>query len=130
MPNDLRMPEWNKAQLDARLCADPDLKYLSSGTAVCNLRLAHTRHFKKANGEKGEETIFIDAVVWGTHGEYVGETMKKGHAVLVDGSLVQDEWEDKDTGAKRSKIKIRAQRVVALEWHGSTPKAEEPEDEP
>ncbi len=121
MPNDLRMPSLNQLIIAGHLCADPDLKYTSSGTAYCKLRLANTRHYKTKGGEKKEETIFIDATLWNKPAELVGESMKKGHAVIVYGSLKQDTWEDKDSGKNRSRIEINAHRVEPLEWHGYKP---------
>ena len=115
------MPSLNQLIIAGHLCADAELKYTSSGVAYCKLRLANSRHYKTKSGEKREDTIFIDAILWGKPAEWVGESMKKGHAVIVYGSLKQDNWEDKDSGQKRSRIEINAHRVEALEWHGSKP---------
>ncbi len=61
---DLRMPDLNNVLLAGRLTADPELKYIASGTAVCNLRLAVSRFYKGRDGEKKEDTLFINVDVW------------------------------------------------------------------
>ena len=114
--SDLRLPDLNKVLIAGRLTADPDLKYTSSGMAFCKLRLANTRHFKKRDGSKAEETCFVDATLWDKQAEWVGESLKKGRPVLIEGSLKTDQWEDKNSGQKRSKIEIKAQRVTPLDW--------------
>ncbi len=126
--SDLRLPDLNKVIIAGRLTSDPELKYLPSGMALCELRVANTRYFKKKDGSKGEDTCFVDVTLWDKPAEWVGESLKKGRPVLIEGSLKTDQWEDKSTGQKRSKIKIRAQRVVPLDWddsRGGRPRAEE-----
>lgn len=116
----LRLPDLNKVLIAGRLTADPDLNYTSSGMVLCKLRLANTRYFKKRDGSKGEETCFVDATLWDKQAEWVGESLKKGRPVLIEGSLKSDHWEDKDTGQKRSKVEIKAQRVTPLDWDGDS----------
>jgi len=106
--SDLRLPDLNKVFIAGRLTADPELKYLSSGMALCKLRIANTRFFKKKDGSKGEETCFVDATLWDKQAEWVGESLKKGRPVLIEGSLKTDEWDDKDTGQKRSMRRTRS----------------------
>lgn len=113
---DLRMPDLNKVYLAGRLTRDPELRYLQSGTALCKLGLAVSRKYKTKDGDQREETLFIDATCWGRTAEFVGETFKKGRPVLIEGRLKTDEWEDKNTGQKRTKIEINADRVQSLDW--------------
>lgn len=113
---DLRMPDINRVTIAGRLTRDPELRYIQSGTAVCKLGLAVSRKFKTKTGETREETLFINATVWGQSGEWVGERLKKGAPVLVEGSLKSSEWEDKNTGQKRTAIDINANRVQPLAW--------------
>ena len=113
---DLRMPDINHVTLAGRLTRDPELRYIASGSAVCKLGLAVSRKYKTKSGETREETLFVNVTVWGPSGEWCGEHMKKGAPVLVEGSLKSNEWEDKNTGQKRTAIDINANRVQSLAW--------------
>ncbi|MBI5092731.1 MAG: single-stranded DNA-binding protein [Candidatus Hydrogenedentes bacterium] len=114
--SDFRMPDFNKVYVAGRLTHDPELKYLPSGTAFCKLRLAVSRSYKSKDGERKEDTFYINASAWDKGAEYLGEHLKKGRPVLVEGRLTSNEWEDKATGQKRSMIEIRADRVQQLDW--------------
>ena len=114
--SDLRMPDINKVSLAGRLTRDPELRYIASGTAVCKLGLAVSRKFKTKTGETREDTLFINVTVWGQSGEFCNEYMKKGTPVMVEGRLSSNEWEDKNTGQKRSTIEVTADRVQSLAW--------------
>ena len=113
---DLRMPDLNKVFLAGRLTRDPELRYIPSGTAVCELGLAVSRKYRTKDGEMREETVFVDVTCWDKTAEFVGENFHKGRPIVVEGRLKSDEWEDKNTGQKRSKIKITADRVQSLDW--------------
>ena len=114
--SDLRMPDLNQVLIAGRLTRDPELRYTGSGMAVCRLSVANTRYFRKKDGGKGEETDYIDATVWDKTAEWVGERLKKGRPLLIEGRLKTDQWEDKDSGQKRSKIEINAKRITPLDW--------------
>lgn len=114
--SDLRIPDVNRVFLAGRLTRDPELKYTPSGTAVCRLGLASSRFFKGKDGEKREETTFVDVTVWEKTAEYCGQRLRKGRPVLVEGRLRSDSWEDKSTGQKRTRIEIQAQRIQELDW--------------
>jgi single-strand DNA-binding protein len=96
------------------LARDPELRYTPQGTAVSDLRLAVTTIRGGKGQERKEETVFIDATVWGRQAENCSEYLSKGRPVLVEGRLAQDNWEDKETGQKRSKIKVIASSVQFL----------------
>ena len=113
---DLRMPDMNKVFLAGRLTRDPELRYIPSGTAVCELGLAVSRKFRTKEGEMREDTVFVDVTCWAKTAEFVGENFHKGRPIIVEGRLKSDEWEDKNTGQKRSKIKVDAARVQSLDW--------------
>lgn len=113
---DLRMPDLNKVFMAGRLTRDPELKYIQSGTALCKLGLANSRKYKAKDGSQREETLFVDVTCWGRTAEFVGENFRKGRPVMVEGRLKSDEWEDKNTGQKRTKIEITADRVQSLDW--------------
>jgi len=113
---DLRVPDLNHIFLAGRLTRDPELRYLPSGMAVCDMSVANTRYFKGKDGERREETVFVDVTVWDRQAEWAGERLRKGRPVLVEGRLRAREWEDKATGQKRSKLEINGQRVTPLDW--------------
>lgn len=113
---DLRMPDVNRVLLAGRLTSDPELKYLPSGTPVCEMRLAADRRYKTRDGEQREDTLFVNVKVWARTAEICGEQLSKGRPVLVEGRLTSDSWEDKNTGQKRFKIEIVADRVHFLDW--------------
>ena len=114
--SDLRMPDLNKVFLAGRLTRDPELRYLSNGTPLCRMGLAVSRNYKTKEGERREETLFVDVVAWRGTAEYCGENLKKGRPILVEGMLRSDQWEDKATGQKRSKIEVQADRIQTLAW--------------
>ena len=126
--SDFRMPSLNKVFLAGRLTRDPELRYTPSGAAVCKLGLAVTRYFKGRDGEKKEETLFVDVNVWEKTAEYCGQRLKQGRPILVEGQLRSSSWEDKSTGQKRTKIDINAERVQELDWEdrGGAPRGSGP----
>ena len=113
---DLRMPDLNKVFLAGRLTREPELRYIQSGTALCKLGLAVSRKFRTKDGEQREETLFINVTCWGKTAEFVGENFHKGRPIVVEGRLKSDEWEDKNTGQKRTSIEVTADRVQSLDW--------------
>ena len=114
--SDLRMPDVNRVYLAGRLTRDPELRYVPSGAAVCKLGLAATRYYRSRDGEKKEETLFINVTVWEKMAEFCGENLRKGRPVLVEGRLISNEWEDKTSGQKRTAIEVRAVRIQPLDW--------------
>lgn len=123
--SDLRMPDLNKVFLAGRLTHDPELRYTPSNQAVCKLRMAINRVFRTKEGERRDETFYINATAWARTAEYCGEHLKKGRPVLVEGRLRGDSWEDKATGQKRTSIEVTAERVQQLDWGeaGAAPEA-------
>lgn len=95
---------YNKVILMGNLTRDPELKHLTN-TAVCNIGIAVNRKFKKADGEKVEETTFVDCKAWGKTGEIIAQYFGKGQAILVEGRLNLEQWQDKD-GGNRSKLVV------------------------
>ena len=107
------MASYNKVMLMGNLTKDPELRYTPQGIAVANLRMAVNRRFKNKNQELKEEVCFITAVVWNKQAETCNQYLHKGSAVFVEGRLQSRSWED-NTGAKRSVIEVRAERVQFL----------------
>ena len=93
---------------------DPEVKYTPKGTAIAELGLAINRAFTPEGGEKREETTFVDVTFWGRHAEIVGEYVKKGKPLFVEGRLQLDTWEDKATGQKRSKMRVIGENLQLL----------------
>ena len=108
------MPSLNKVILMGNLTRDPEIKHTASGTAVGDIGLAVNRVTKDEQGEKREEVTFIDVTLWGRIAELVGQYMTKGRPVLIEGRLHLDQWQDKETGANRSKLKVVATNIQFL----------------
>ena len=102
------MAYGNSVTVAGNLTRDPELKFLQSGVAVCEFSIAFSKKGKDGN----ESTSFFDVVAWRQLGENVGNSLAKGQAVVVSGELEQSTWTDKDSGGKRSKIRIIADNVA------------------
>jgi len=100
----------NNSEISGYLGADPVVRHTQGGKTVANGRLANTEKWKDASGNQKEETTWVDFDAWGGWADSVGQ-FKKGDHVVVYGKLKLDEWTDKDSGQKRSKLKISAQEV-------------------
>ena len=120
---DLRVPDLNKVMIAGRLTRDPELRYTAGGMAFCRVRIANTRYYRKKDGTRAEEDTFVDLIVWDKQAEFVGERLRKGRPVLVEGSIKSSTWDDKTTGQKQSKVEINAQRVTPLDWDADGPGA-------
>lgn len=99
------MPNWNQVTLVGRLTKDTDLRYLPSNTAVCALSIAINRFWRNQQGEKQEETTFIDCEAFAKTAELIHQHLRKGSHILIVGRLRQDQWTDKE-GQNRSKLKV------------------------
>ncbi len=100
------MPNLNKVQLMGNITRDPEVRYTPRGTAVTDISLAINRTFSGEDGERREETTFVDITFWGRQAEIIGEYMRKGRPLYVEGRLQLDSWEDKTTGQQRSRLKV------------------------
>lgn len=103
------MASFNKVILMGNLTKDPRLASIMSGSAVCEFSIAINRRYT-VNGQEKEEVCFVDIVVWGKQADSCGKYLHKGSAVLVEGRLKTDSWEDKE-GNKRSRLRVAADRV-------------------
>jgi single-strand DNA-binding protein len=103
----------NKVFLVGNLTKDPELRFIASGQAVANLRLATNRKWKAASGEWKEEVCYVGVVVWGKSAEACGENLGKGSPVLVEGRLQSRSWETED-GQKRSVLEVVSERIQFL----------------
>ncbi len=105
----------NTVTIVGNVTRDPELRYLTSGTALTTLGVAVNRRYTR-NGEQVEDTSFFDVVCWRDLADNVSESISKGDRVIVYGRLEQRSWETQD-GDKRSKIEIIADEVApSLRW--------------
>lgn len=88
------------------LTRDPEMVMAGSGNPICKLGLAVSRRFSTRDGEQREETTFVDVDAFGRQAETLNRYMSKGRPILIEGRLKLDEWEDKSSGQKRTKLKV------------------------
>jgi single-strand DNA-binding protein len=100
------MASFNKVILMGNLTRDPELRYTPKGTAIARIGLAVNRVWKTETGETREETTFVDVDAFGKTAETIGQYMKKGSPILVEGRLRLHTWEDKQTNQKQSKLRV------------------------
>jgi single-strand DNA-binding protein len=108
------MASFNKVILVGNLTRDPELRYTPKGTAIAKIGLAVNRNWTSESGEKKEEVTFVDVDVFGRTAENVGQYMRKGRPILIEGRLRLDQWDDKQTGQKRSRLGVVAETVQFL----------------
>ena len=112
------MASYNKVLLLGNLTRDPEVRYTPKGTAVTDLGIAVNRQYTLDTGEKREEVTFVDVTFWGRTAEVAAEYLRKGRSVFIEGRLQLDTWDDKQTGQKRSKLKVMGE---AMQMLGSRP---------
>lgn len=100
------MASFNKVILMGNLVRDPELRYTPKGTAVCKIGLAMNRVWYDDAGNKKEEVTFVDCDAFGKTAENISQYMKKGSPVHIEGRLKLDQWDDKQTGQKRSRLGV------------------------
>lgn len=100
------MPSFNKVIIAGNLTRDPELRYTPKGTAVAKLSLAVNRTWRTDSGEQKEEVTFVDVDAFGKQAETIAQYLKKGRPLLVEGRLKLDQWEDKQTQQKKSRLGV------------------------
>jgi single-strand DNA-binding protein len=100
------MANFNKVILAGNLTRDPELRYTPKGTAIARIGLAINRTWKNDAGETKEEVTFVDIDAFGRQAEVIAQYMKKGRPLLLEGRLKLDQWEDKTTHQKQSKLRV------------------------
>lgn len=108
------MAYLNKCFLIGNLTRDPELRTTPKGTAICSFGLAVNRQSKDEQGNSRDETTFVDIEAWGKQGELVAKYLTKGSPAMIEGRLKLDQWDDKTSGAKRSKLKVVLENVQFL----------------
>ena len=97
------MASFNKVILMGNLTRDPETRVTPSGLTICKLGLAVSRNYSTKDGERREETTFVDVDAFGRQAEVITKYMSKGKPIMLEGRLRLDQWEGND-GQKRSKL--------------------------
>jgi single-strand DNA-binding protein len=128
------MANLNRVLLIGNLTRDPEVRYTPKGTPVTEIGLAVNRVYSGEDGEKKEETTFVDVTLWARQAEIAGQYLKKGRPVFIEGRLQLDTWDDKQTGQKRSRLRVVAENLQLLgsrqEGEGSSSPSSAPRRSP
>jgi single-strand DNA-binding protein len=108
------MANLNRVLLIGNLTRDPEVRYTPKGTAVVDIGVAVNRVYSGEDGEKKEETTFVDVTLWGRQAEIAGQYLKKGRPVFIEGRLQLDTWDDRQTGQKRSRLRVVCENMQLL----------------
>ena len=108
------MANLNKVMLIGNLTRDPELRHTPKGTAVSEISMAINRVWNNDQGQKQEETTFVEVTLWGRQAELAQQYLTKGRPVYIEGRLNLDTWDDKETGKKRSKLRVIGENMQFL----------------
>jgi single-strand DNA-binding protein len=108
------MANLNRVLLIGNLTRDPEIRYTPKGTAVADVGLAINRVLNTEEGERREEVTYVDVVLWARLAEIADQYLKKGRPVFIEGRLQLDSWDDKQTGQKRSRLRVVAENMQLL----------------
>jgi single-strand DNA-binding protein len=108
------MASMNKVILAGNITRDPDMRRTTSGTAVCEFGIAVNERVKGQDGQYVDKPVFVDLTAWSKTADFICTYLQKGSPVLVEGRLQLDQWDDRQSGQKRSKLKVVADRVQSL----------------
>ena len=100
------MANYNKVILAGNLTRDPELRYTPKGTAIARIGLAINRKWNSETGVLKEDVTFVDVDAFGKTAETIGQYLKKGRPILIEGRLRYETWEDKQSGQKKSKLGV------------------------
>lgn len=117
------MASVNKVILIGNLTRDPETRHTPKGSAVTELGLAMNRKYK-VDAETKEEVTFVDVAFWGASGETIAKYLCKGNPIYIEGRLQLDTWDDKQSGQKRSKIRVIGERFQFLGGGGGESNAQ------
>lgn len=106
--------DYNKVILKGRLTRDVEFRATAGGTSVARLGLAVNRKYKKGDGQVVEEVTFVDVDLFGRWADIANESLSKGAPVLVEGRLKLDQWDDKNTGQKRTALRVAGDMALPL----------------
>ncbi len=109
------MASFNRVIIAGNLVRDVDLRFTPGGTAVTDNCLAINRKwFDKNTQQQNEETTFVDFTLWGKTAEVAAQYLNKGSQLMIEGRLQQEQWQDKQTGQNRSKLKVVGESMQML----------------
>lgn len=108
------MANFNKVILLGNVTRDPEVKYTPKGTAIAQVGMAINRTWTDESGQKKEETTFVDVEFFGRVAEIAGQYVKKGNPLFIEGRLKLDTWDDKQSGQKRSKMKVVCENMQLM----------------
>ena len=108
------MASLNRVLLIGNLTRDPEVRYTPQSIAVTDISLAINRFSTNSEGEKKEEVVYVDVTLWNRLAEIAGQYLKKGKPVFIEGRLRLDTWDDKQTGQKRSRLRVIAENMQLL----------------
>jgi len=110
---------FNKCLIGGHLTRDPELRYTTTGTAIAKFGVATSRYWNNDAGERKEETLFADVDAFGKTAEVISQYFKKGKPIFIEGRLKLDQWEDKNTHQKQSKLRIVLESFSFVENKGA-----------
>ena len=122
------MASLNKVLLIGNLTRDPELRVTPKGTSICQFGIAINRQYKDDAGATKDDTTFVDVEAWGKQADLVAKYLTKGAPAMIEGRLKLDQWEDKASGQKRSRLKVVLENVQFLGSRGATQHATEEPD--
>jgi len=108
----------NKVILLGNLGKDPEVKYTPQGTAVAKFTLATNERYKDKEGQWQDRTEWHNLVAWQRTAEIVGEYLKKGSSIYIEGTLRTNSWDDKETGQKKYRTEVVVNELVMLGGRG------------
>ncbi|MBO34787.1 MAG: single-stranded DNA-binding protein [Verrucomicrobiales bacterium] len=114
------MPNYNKVILMGRLTRDPEVRYASNGNAIAKLSVAVNRVWRNKEGQQQEETTFVDVDAFGRQAETISQYLSKGRPIFLEGRLKLDQWDDKQTGQKRSRLGVVLDRFEFIDSRGES----------
>jgi single-strand DNA-binding protein len=100
------MASFNKVILMGNLTRDPELRYTPSGMAIASFGIAINRRKRDQDGNQKDEVTFVDITAFDKQAELIGQYFQKGKGIHLEGRLKFDQWDDKNTGQKRSKLGV------------------------
>lgn len=124
------MANLNRVLLIGNLTRDPEVRYTPKGTAVTDISIAINRVIGSEEGERREEVTYVDVTLWGRQAEVAQQYLTKGRGVFIEGRLQLDTWDDKQTGQKRSRLKVVGENMQMLSGRGANAPAEGDQGEP
>jgi single-strand DNA-binding protein len=119
------MRGYNLFEIMGRLVKDPELSYTTGGLGVCKITIAWSKEFTTKEGKEVDNKLFMPATVWGKQGEFIAENGKKGAEVFAVGELHTRQWEDKESGGKRSMIQFNVREIKLLGYKKAKKDGEE-----